>query len=993
MDCGIVEPFGSVVDKHQTLRAGYASEGQSIGQVFNPSPVIPHRSENRFSQQPAPESNTQGIDSQQLLKATLDSSPNSIQVFQARRDEAGTVIDFTWVLTNRRWEEAHGDVIGKSLLTENPAVTETGVFKRMVEVTQTGVPQTYELHDPDKESNGWSRQTLVRLYDGVVLTTEDISECKQAEQALQAQIRQEETYRTRLEEQATQRSAELQANRELSQATLDASLDMIQVFKAVRDQTGVIVDFVWTLNNHTAEQIYGNVIGQRLLTLNPGVVEEGIFETFKQVVETGQPHQGERHYVHEQFDGWFFQSIVKLDDGVATTTTDISGRKRAEQAVVESEHRFRSLIEEAPVATGLYVGNEMIIAVANDRLLDYWGKDQSVLNKPLRQVVPELVEQGFFEQLDEVFITGQVYEEKAAPVKLSSQEGEGIFYFDYTYKPLHNAAGAVYAILNTAIDVTEQVKARMQLAEQKTYLENALSIANLGTFCVDLKTDRATYSENVRQWYGFDSYSESMETVLSKIHSEDFPRVHQVINAAIQSEEYSQHDFVFRIINPAEGGEVYVRSFGKAQYRDGQAESIIGVLQNVTDQVMARQKLEESEDRFRSIVQQSPAATLVLRGDDFIIDQINKPMLLFMGRGKEVIGQPLLAIMPELNGQFAWEQAQRVYRENVSFDQYEVHIAHNRTGVLVDYYYNVAYRPLREGDRVTGMIQVATDVTQQVMARQKLEVSEERYRQLSADLEQQVAARTTQLEASVTDLRRSNDNLQQFAYIASHDLQEPLRKIQSFGDLLKNQYADALGGGVDYLERMQMAASRMSTLIRDLLTYSRISTQQNVTAAVSLTNLVKTVLNDLEMIIEETGAQVTVGPLPTVFGDATQLGQLFSNLLANGLKFRRSAVKPVIQVRSQRVLADQLPPLVRPTRAAASYYQIEVSDNGIGFDDKYVDRIFQVFQRLHGKNQYAGTGIGLAICQKVVANHGGDITATSQPGQGATFSFYLPAVD
>jgi len=150
------------------------------------------------------------------------------------------------------------------------------------------------------------------------------------------------------------------------------------------------------------------------------------------------------------------------------------------------------------------------------------------------------------------------------------------------------------------------------------------------------------------------------------------------------------------------------------------------------------------------------------------------------------------------------------------------------------------------------------------------------------------------------------------------------------------------------------------------------------------------VLTDLELTIEETGAQVEIGPLPTVAGDRSQLGQLFQNLLSNALKFRKPGVTPVIRVGSRQVPAAQLPPAVIPTRRATAYHCIEVSDNGIGFDDKYIDRIFQVFQRLHGKSQYAGTGIGLAICQKVVANHGGAITAISQFGHGAAFIIYLP---
>ena len=284
-----------------------------------------------------------------------------------------------------------------------------------------------------------------------------------------------------------------------------------------------------------------------------------------------------------------------------------------------------------------------------------------------------------------------------------------------------------------------------------------------------------------------------------------------------------------------------------------------------------------------------------------------------------------------------------------------------------------------ELDEGRSLSVIITDLTNQKETQQLLRQNNDRLEKLN-----------TALAASNDALNLSNANLEQFAFVASHDLQEPLRKIQSFGDLLKKQYEGQLGEGVNYLERMQSAAARMSVLIRDLLTYSRISTRQEAAAPVSLSTVLQTVLTDLEVAITETGAIVETNELPTVEGDAGQLGQLLQNLISNALKFRREDIPPVVQITAHRVPAQELPPGVKPVRVADAYHRINVADNGIGFDEKYVDRIFQVFQRLHGKSQYAGTGIGLSICAKVVANHGGCITAHSQPGEGATFSVYLP---
>ncbi|GAB2522946.1 PAS domain-containing sensor histidine kinase [Spirosoma aerophilum] len=286
---------------------------------------------------------------------------------------------------------------------------------------------------------------------------------------------------------------------------------------------------------------------------------------------------------------------------------------------------------------------------------------------------------------------------------------------------------------------------------------------------------------------------------------------------------------------------------------------------------------------------------------------------------------------------------------------------------------------------------IVIDVTAQIEARQQLEESHERYRTLANELEDRVHQRTQSLQEANQDLVRSNQNLEQFAFVASHDLQEPLRKIQSFSAILQEKYGDQLGQeGTAYLSRLTKAGARMSTLIRDLLAFSRIATQQAVLNDVSVQRIVHQALDNLSIAVEESQAQITLGDLPVVRGDGMQLSQLFQNLLSNALKFRRPGIVPQIRVIAHQIVRRDLPADVHPTRLTTAYWRITVSDNGIGFEEKYKDRIFQVFQRLHGKDEFSGTGIGLAICQKVVINHGGAMTADSQPGQGASFNIYLP---
>ncbi|GAA4420795.1 hypothetical protein GCM10023187_56230 [Nibrella viscosa] len=247
------------------------------------------------------------------------------------------------------------------------------------------------------------------------------------------------------------------------------------------------------------------------------------------------------------------------------------------------------------------------------------------------------------------------------------------------------------------------------------------------------------------------------------------------------------------------------------------------------------------------------------------------------------------------------------------------------------------------------------------------------------------------LEHSNKELTRSNSDLQQFAYVASHDLQEPLRKIQSFGEMLENQVSGQVSDSqLNLLRRMQDAAHRMQVLIQDLLTYSRVSSTRDSFQSTSLQEVVQEVLTDLEVIIQEKNAEIQTDQLPSINGDPLQLRQLFQNLISNALKFNRPEVQPVVRIKCEQVQGQHIPD-ASPSALTQTYYEISVIDNGIGFDEKYLDRIFQVFQRLHNRSEYSGTGVGLAICKKVVDNHKGYITASSRPGQGATFQVYFPA--
>jgi two-component system sensor kinase FixL len=279
---------------------------------------------------------------------------------------------------------------------------------------------------------------------------------------------------------------------------------------------------------------------------------------------------------------------------------------------------------------------------------------------------------------------------------------------------------------------------------------------------------------------------------------------------------------------------------------------------------------------------------------------------------------------------------------------------------------------IREKDKVVGAVVMFKDITERKLAEDKL-------------------------AHKAAELARSNAELEQFAFVASHDLQEPLRKIQAFGDRLKIKCeAVQLQDGRDYLDRMQSAAARMQTLINDLLTFSRIISASQPFVPVDLAAVTREVLIDLELRIEKSRAQVTVGQLPTIEADPTQMRQLLQNLIGNALKFQPADAVPLIKIDAHLVTRAQIqedavfpkpPPSVDPED---KFCVLTVQDHGIGFEEQYLEKIFAVFQRLHGRSEFEGTGVGLAVCRRITDRHGGLITAQSKPGAGAIFTVILP---
>jgi two-component system sensor kinase FixL len=394
----------------------------------------------------------------------------------------------------------------------------------------------------------------------------------------------------------------------------------------------------------------------------------------------------------------------------------------------------------------------------------------------------------------------------------------------------------------------------------------------------------------------------------------------------------------------------------------GEILGTAGITHDIHESKMAQDALHKSEKLYRTLIDSLPQHVFFKDRQSAFVS-VNAAFARLLGKSAdELIGNTDSDFFPKKLAEKYRADDQRIMNSRRVETIEETNIVEGQRRTV-----EVVKAPVIGDDgQIIGLLGIFTDITER-------KVAEEKVRQFTVQLE------------------RSNRELQDFAYVASHDLQEPLRKIVVFGERLKEKTGDALAPEPrDYLERMQKAAARMQSLINDLLTFSRVTTKAHPFAPVNLADVAGDVVADLEGRLEQVNGRVELGTLPVIEAEELQVRQLLQNLIGNALKFHRPEEPPVVKVEAQII---SVPQAQADRRAPAPQLcQLTVTDNGIGFDEKYLDRIFNVFQRLHSRGEYEGTGMGLAIARKIVLYHGGEITAKSKPGCGATFIVTLPVV-
>jgi PAS domain S-box-containing protein len=1034
------------------------------------------------------------------------------------------------------------------------------------------------------------------------------------------------------------------------------------------------------------------------------------------------------------------------------------------QERIKGMEQVHNLFMQAPVAIAIVKGKQLIIELANEPIITVWGKGSEVVGKSILEIMPEVASQGFIDLMHKVRETGTAYEAYEAPVRLIRNGKEELVYFNFVYQPYYEInAGKPTGIMIFATEVTEQVLARKKVRESEQNLQLAMEIGELGFFHINYLTLNATYSQRIKDWFGFKEDNLPLDVVFTCIHPEDRKEVIENIKKSVEGAWNGRHDLTYRIIHPETGQVFYLRSIGEVQYENKVPVAISGIIQDVTAQVKALKSLEESELRFRTLADQSPMIVYLIEpnaeasisyfnkswldytgqtleealgrtwdaivhphdvqtvldiyvpafenrksytlpsvrlkrydgqyrwhlfkgnprylpngefigfvgvgidihdqkageqallensekfrnllealpqitwtnlpsgdvnfynqrwysytglnyeqtkewswqavihpeeldntvetyfsslkagnvfemenrlrrvdgefrwhlnravpiknekeeiilwigtatdihdrkqmenelkqneqkirslienapfpiavyvGKDMIIEFANQAVLDAWGKGKHVIGKRYADVLPELNNQEIFSRLDSVYRTGIAVHGRNERIDLLVNGVMQSHYFNYSFTPLFHADgSVYGVMNTAAEVTDLHLAKQKVERSETNLRNMvlqapvamcillgpshiievandlmitlwgkpkddvifrpifealpdareqgfeqllaqvyqtgetfkaserpvtllrngksetvyqsfvyepytDADgqilgilavaidvteqvlarnkIQEVVAERTKELAEANLQLQQSNEELNEFAYIASHDLQEPLRKVRTFTDLMQRSLGEIPEMAGIYINKIKHSAERMQSLINDVLMFSLLSKERASYQQVDSNLMLRHALEDFELLIEQKGAIIQAGELPVLEAIPVQLRQLFNNLISNALKFSSPQRTPEISITCKPLSREEVikHQNLDPDKL---HYRLEFKDNGIGFQQEHASKIFTIFQRLHGRLDYEGTGIGLAMCKKIVQNHHGNIYAHALPDQGANFIIILPA--
>nr|WP_294784759.1 PAS domain S-box protein [uncultured Flavobacterium sp.] len=886
-------------------------------------------------------------ENQDLFQTVFNSTANGIAVIKSVYTNEGEINDFAILFLNSYiLKQINTAAYEHKRYTELfPGVKENGILEKFIHTASTGISNDFESKYSAAGLKYWYRFAIVKQGDLLIVTTEDITKRK----------KKEITLKNALEDAEKQKR--------FYHSIANTTPDLVYVFD---------LSYKFTYANKALLSMWGKTAED---AIGKGLRENGYEEwhavmherEIDEVVSSKKNIRGTVSFPHAEFGtrvyDYIFAPVFNEEgevEAIAGTTRDITEIKQSEEKQLlatkkleESEATLKSMIDQTPSPTLVLMGDDLLIKQINKPMLDMIGRGDEIIGIPLIDVLPELKGQYVWTQVQNVYNEGIPFDQSEVLVQHNRTGEKRDYYYNLAYRPLVEGS-KITGMIQVAVDVTEQVVARKKMEESENRFRVLINASS--DFVYRMNADW-TVMKNLE---GNDFLSNDEDLIFNwidkYIYFEDQEKALKLIAQAI--EKKGTFEMEHRVL----------RSDGSIGWTFSRAIPILddhnniiewfGAAGDITSQKEVQQIIKDSEEKFRQLADLVPQVMWTAQPDGYV-DYFNKRWYEYTGLQETKFGDqswaPMLHRDDVMTVLETWHES---VQKGTSY-QLEFRLENKNTG---EYRWFLSKAlPIRDKNGViVKWFGTCTDIHEQKTITEKLESL--------------VADRTKELQ-------RSNEDLQQFAHVASHDLKEPVRKIKTFTSRLEEHLEGKLDDAASrYIGRIHVAADRMFNMIDGVLMYSKINANLQKATIVDLNEVLKNIETDLEVSLHNTNGEIHYNDLPKLEGASVLLYQLFYNLINNSIKFARKGTPPVIVISSKVMIMEDL------TAAAL----ITVEDNGIGFQDEQSAQIFETFTRLNSKDAYEGTGLGLSLCKKIVERHGGNITAVGRPHAGAVFTIKLP---
>ncbi|MCK7589637.1 PAS domain-containing protein [Subsaxibacter sp. CAU 1640] len=894
-------------------------------------------------------------DSEQHIRALVESAPFPIGVYEGE--------ELRITLLNKSIMDIWGkgyDLIGKTYPEVLPELEDQHIYEQLRGVIRTGKAFHAKNQRVDLYKNGALRPyyfnysfTPVYNSDGevyaVMNTAAEVTELHEA-------------------------YAKLEKSEQYVRALIESAPFPIGVYEGE--------DMLITIANETILEIFGkgpDVVGKRYTEILPELEGQPVFDQIRHVLRTGKEFHAKNQRVDINRYGevkpyYFNYSFTPLYNSegdvyaVMNTAAEVTEIHEAYQKLEDSEKRFRESVKQAPLGIAIFRGPDYVAEMANENYLDFVNKtEEEFLGKPIFESLPE-VEDTLKPIIAEIYKTGEDYHGYELPVVFDREGDTTIHYFNFVYHPL-DENNQIVGFIVAVSEVTATVEARQLIEENEEKLQLIIEGSELGIFDANLKSGKVEASQRCYEILGFDGENElSQQEMTANIHPEDLLIRQQAFQQAFKTGTlYYQSR-----IHMGEHSVRWMEARGKVYFdEDGEAERVMGTIRDITEERNFQQQLLEREEKFRLLADSMPQY-IWTADPEGNLTYFNQALYDFSGfkQGDLLNDEWVKMVHPDdqENNMKRWMQSVKT-GENYLFEQR--FRKHNG-----EYRWQLSRAvPQKDAEGVIKQwVGTSTDIQEQKM--------------FTAELEKMVLRRTKELQQKNVDLEKINKELQAFVYISSHDLQEPLRKIQTFSSrIMDNEYENLSDNAKKHFSRMQNSAYRMQNLIQDLIAYSRTNAQEVTFEVMGLGDILEDVKETLSEELENNKVIFHLNSICDVRIIPVQFKQVIHNLITNSVKFAKADTPVEISISCDEVQGSLG---IDHLSKKKIYTHILYSDNGIGFESTYSEKIFEVFQRLHSKDEYSGTGIGLAIVKRIIENHEGAIVASGELGKGATFDIYIP---